>query len=231
MTGQMIWLNDPALGRVVALTRQLRAHAASHWGRAPTYEDAIVYLLDREEARMSLTNPWREVALLKGYPLLSTAVQDDETQELQRLAKGRRVLEIGSAWGYSAIAMALGGATYVTAVDPHVDGTYDAMLTSLGIYGVAHRVTIIREFSQVALPRLERDGREFDLVFIDGDHEEAAVRHDIDHCQRLLAPGGVLACHDYDNDPGIKPAFDYCCPGGPDRLVRSLAILGVPRSS
>ena len=49
--------------------------------------------------------------------------------------------------------------------------------------------------------------REFDLAFVDADHEEASVRRDIEAWSPLLREGGVLAGHDYARIwPGVVAA-------------------------
>jgi predicted O-methyltransferase YrrM len=160
---------------------------------------------------------WRDVAPGDG-PAISTSVTAAEAAELARLAEGREVLEIGSAYGYSAVVMALAGA-HVTAVDPHnwIDGSYEAMLANLAAYGVDGRVQVIREPSQAVLPWLAREGAAFGLVFVDGDHAAAAARHDIRWSLQLLDPGGTIAVHDYLEDcccPGVREAADGIFPEG-----------------
>lgn len=46
-----------------------------------------------------------------------------------------------------------------------------------------------------------------DAVFIDGDHEAAAVARDLEAWARCLVPGGLLAGHDY-NYPGVRAALE-----------------------
>lgn len=178
--------------------------------------------------------PWREAALTAGGRLVRTSVTEEETAELQRLAAGRRCLEVGSAFGWSACAMILGGAESVTAVDlhePHITNqempTLGDMGAALEAYGAASRVHIIQRSSQQALPELADAGELFGLIFIDADHEEGPVRHDVTWARKLLSPGGVLACHDYGNDntPGVKAALDAIFPEGPTRVVHSLWVL------
>ena len=149
--------------------------------------------------------PWRDVAPGDGPPI-STSVTAAEAAELARLAAGREVLEVGSAFGYSAVVMALAGGQ-VTAVDPHtwIPGSLEAMLANLAAYGVADRVEIIKEPSQAVLPWLAREGMAFGLVFVDGDHAAQAARHDIRWALQLLGPGGTIAVHDV--------LETCCCPG------------------
>ena len=167
---------------------------------------------------MTMLLPWRPVLLAGGpVPAISTSVTEAATAELQRLAAAvGEVLEVGCAFGYGSIAMALAGAT-VTAVDPHrelgshpVTGSQGMMTANLAAYGVTDRVTMVLEPSQVALPALHAAGRQFGLVFIDADHRYEAVHHDVEWALKLLRPGGWLACHDLDEGtcPGVRAALD-----------------------
>ena len=130
--------------------------------------------------------------------LIDTSLTTGETAELRRLAAGKRVLEIGSGYGYSAIAMAQ-VAECVTAIDPHAGELPDSltvMLDNLVLYDVADKVTIVREYSQTALPDLLARGHRYGFVFIDGNHGEQ-VENDVNLSRRLLEPGGCFAVHDY----------------------------------
>jgi predicted O-methyltransferase YrrM len=169
---------------------------------------------------------WRPVAFADG-PAISTSITADETAALRQLAiRTKWALEVGSAYGYSAVAVALVG-THVIAVDPHswIDGSEAAMRENLAAYGVEVQVTIIRLPSQAALPNLAWGVGRFGLIFVDGDHAEATVEHDVTWAVKLLAPGGVLACHDYGEDtcPGVAAALDRLL-GPPPELVDTLAI-------
>ena len=67
--------------------------------------------------------------------------------------------------------------------------------------------------SDSARAALAWDGGEIEFLFIDADHSEAAVRADVQGWRRHIAPGGVLAFHDYGNDHlpwcvGVKRAVD-----------------------
>ena len=165
--------------------------------------------------------PWCDVAPGDG-PAISTSVTAVEAAELARLAEGRAVLEVGSAFGYSSVVMALTGAR-VTAVDPHtwLPASHEVMTANLEAYGVADRVEIFRAVSQFVLPRLADEGARFGLVFIDGDHSAQAARHDIQWALQLLNPGGTLAVHDY--------LEDCCCPGvreAADGLLEGWTVVG-----
>ena len=172
---------------------------------------------------------WRPVAFSNG-PAISTSLTGAEIQRLMELATDSHVLEIGSAYGYSTVGLALVSAK-VTAIDPHVAlGSIDALWGNLDAYGVTDKVDVRVGYSQDELPELHAAGRLFDLVWIDGDHEQPAVTHDVNWALKLLRPGGVLACHDYDEAtcPGVRPTLDAKFLRPPDELVDTLAIYKDP---
>lgn len=168
---------------------------------------------------------WRNVSPGDG-PAISTSLTLAETDELRRLADGADILEIGSAFGYSSVAMALAGGRIV-AVDPHAWlQSLSVMAANLAAYNVSSQVDIRAAYSQDILPDLVQEGRFFDLVWIDGDHEAPAVAHDVLWARKVLKPTGTLACHDYGEDtcPGVRQALDAW--KVPPRLVDTLAVYG-----
>ena len=55
---------------------------------------------------------------------------------------------------------------------------------------------------------------EVDAVFLDGSHEYAAVKRDIESWRYRLKPGGILAGHDInDHYPGVEQAVREMLPG------------------
>lgn len=169
--------------------------------------------------------PWRDVPAGLASPLISTSLTANETQALAALAGGKDALEVGSAFGFSACVMALAGARHVTAVDPHTRlNSHEAMTANLAAAGVADVVTIVRGTSPAALDGLGP----FGLAFIDGDHGAEAVTADVEAARKVLAAGGVLACHDYGEDcccPGVRHALDALFPAGPSELVDTLFMV------
>ncbi len=61
---------------------------------------------------------------------------------------------------------------------------------------------------------------EFDFIFIDGDHEYAAVRKDFEDWLTLIAPGGYISFHDSAPVTSIPGSFEGW--EGPIRLVKEL---------
>jgi predicted O-methyltransferase YrrM len=152
---------------------------------------------------------------IDGGPSIRASITKAESKHLLALANGKVVLEIGSAYGYSAILMAKGGARRVIAVDPHggygsLDGSLQEMRSNLFRYGVDDRVTMVLARSQTAMPALFAAKAKFDLIFIDGDHRREVVEHDITKAIPMLSSIGVIACHDFGEETcqGVREAID-----------------------
>ena len=74
------------------------------------------------------------------------------------------------------------------------------------------KVKIIRKTS---LDALEDVPEEIDLVFIDGNHDYAHVKQDIEHWLPKIRSGGMISGHDYRNEfPGVRKAVDAFFPEG-----------------
>lgn len=69
---------------------------------------------------------------------------------------------------------------------------------NLRLSGKEDRVTTIHEYSQLALRKL--DLQSFDIIYIDGSHENWDVLEDAILAMRLLKPGGVLIFDDYGRE-------------------------------
>lgn len=154
--------------------------------------------------------PWRDVPLaVNGRELaINTSITEGEAAALAELATDGGCVEIGSAYGYSAIVMAQ-RARSVVAIDPHHQlDSFATMQDNLASAGVADKVRIWLANSGDALPQLPSDT--YDLVFVDGDHHHSQVTFDIAHGWRAVRPGGHLAVHDYGEDTctGVLPAVD-----------------------
>lgn len=154
------------------------------------------------------------------------------------------IVEIGSLVGKSTIAMASVASHKIVAIDPH-DGPWEVLLTqgdvkvdnreikgtslrqfkeNLKHFGVEDKVEIIQEFSDVAAKNW--DGRRICLLFIDGDHTEKWVDHDLYAFLPHMAPGGLIAFHDYSKSfHGVKTVVDRAIVNGTLRHVRQVGQL------
>lgn len=157
-------------------------------------------------------------------PTILTWVTLRESMALQVAAAGKRVLEVGSQWGYSTVLMAQAGA-HVTAVDPHADhGSWPTFNANLDRYGVRDRVEPVKEYSQRYLPTLTASS--FDMAFVDGDHDEPVAAFDCREARRLVRPGGLIAVHDYNETawPSVKRAVDRELGGLPRWIIETLYL-------
>lgn len=101
---------------------------------------------------------------------IPTSMTAKETEALQTLCAGRKVLEIGSLLGYSTIAIAQ-VAREVWAIDPH-DGyplsdpkpTLAGFIDNIERHGVKDKIITIVANAQLVLPTLKGH---FDVIFID----------------------------------------------------------------
>lgn len=125
------------------------------------------------------------------------------------------IIEIGSYRGRSTIALALRARVPVWAIDPHApyiadDGTWfqggedrRCFLENILSAGIAERVHLIN------LPSLKVAqvwDMPIDVLWIDGNHREMAVRQDVHEWTRFLVPGGHLLMHD-PQLPGVQAAM------------------------
>jgi protein-L-isoaspartate O-methyltransferase len=156
-----------------------------------------------------------------------------EGKALAELARGKRVLEIGSYCGLSTVCMAR-TAEHVTAVD-YFDGrgtplpqeTLSAFKANLERYGVTEKVTI--QYPDF-LTRGELPRADYDLAFIDGAHDPESVAADVVKALNVLASGGLLAFHDYKHPshPGVEEAVDALLLDGGE-LISTNETLAVVR--
>lgn len=156
---------------------------------------------------------------------------------IEQASTRRTVIEIGSWKGRSTKAMALSVLGVVYAVDHWLEGaspsaprrTVDhdwveaTMRGSKAIMNEFH-INLADEIisrkcistgksSQESIGMVKDllDGRKADMVFIDGDHEYAEVKRDIELYRPLLAEGGLLCGHDYPW-PGVWKAATELVP-------------------
>jgi predicted O-methyltransferase YrrM len=132
----------------------------------------------------------REEADRSGLPPI--AISPDEGRLLQVLLRAvgaRRVLEVGTLGGYSAIWMARalppGGTLLTLEIEP---AHAEFARRHLARAGVADRVEVRVGRALDILPAL--DGERFDAVFLDADKEPLPTY--FEWSLRLLRPGGLL---------------------------------------
>lgn len=129
------------------------------------------------------------------------------------IAEGaEQTIEVGLALGMSALflyqAVVRRDGRHV-AIDPFQEESWKgAGLRTLRDAGVESFVEVIEEESQLALPRLVSDGRQFDFAFVDGDHRFEGVFLDLYYMTRLVKPGGLVVVDDMWM-PAVRMAVAY----------------------
>lgn len=144
-----------------------------------------------------------------------------EAAELQRLATGKTVLELGAWKGRSTVALAQ-AALYVVSVDIHlgisiIADSGDSLPDYLaGVRQLGNVAIVVARFEQI-VPHLTG----FDMVYIDGNHDADAVERDTRLAIRTGA--ATLAFHDWD-EPAVVEGAGRVLPVEPSRVVDSLAV-------
>jgi predicted O-methyltransferase YrrM len=144
------------------------------------------------------------------YSIMPVAVPPERGRfllEVSRAQGAASTLEVGMAWGLSAlhIFQALAengiGTPHHVIMDPFQAAVYhNAALRTFGELGLGANLEFYPEPSGLVLPRLAAEGRQFDFAFIDGDHRFDGVFIDMFYVDLLLKPGGIAVFDDMNWD-------------------------------
>ena len=144
-------------------------------------------------------------------PAFPASLPRQHAEELARLARDegtRSTLETGMAYGISTVAIAAGAVHHV-AIDPRQHTSWRGIgVLNAERAGVAERVRLIEEGSEVALPALVSEGLELDLALVDGLHLFDYALIDFFYCDRMLRIGGLVVFHDTWM-PSVQQVADY----------------------
>jgi predicted O-methyltransferase YrrM len=172
-----------------------------------------------------------------------SAVSQAECAELARLAKDKIVLELGSDYGRSTIALA-SVAEKVVSVDFFLDYFSDQrhtddlqkFFTNIKRYNVWPKIThIVGDYTNIANRLISR---QFDLIFIDGIHFHEYVLRDLLLSLALVKIPGTIAFHDYNisfesrtKEQCVNTVVDKFSEllGVSFSLVETLAIVPIPK--
>jgi predicted O-methyltransferase YrrM len=149
---------------------------------------------------------------------ITSVTRPADLRALLKLARGHhRVVELGTATGWTAISLALADpARTVNSIDV-VSREEPRRYLELVDGAVRSRVTLeIRDGAEGPT-----DARPVDLLYIDSSHECAATVAEVLAWRPVLAPGSTVAFDDYSNP-------DY--PGVGEAIVE-LGLAGEPRGS
>ena len=136
---------------------------------------------------------------------LRSVTRADELGRLIELARGRRhVVELGTGTAWTTVALALADRRrQVVSYDPLV---WDGRDDYVGLAGSAgERITFVEESGESGPAP---DAPPTELLFIDSSHEREPTLAEFAAWRDALAPGAVVAFHDYDEPtyPGVTEA-------------------------
>lgn len=139
---------------------------------------------------------------------LGSATKPESLALLLRLARGRgAVVEIGTGTAWTTAALALADRSrHVVSYDPIVRPERDRYLELAGA-DARERIELV-EAGGEAGPRAGDPAPDF--VFVDGSHERELTVRTFEAWRPALAPGGVIAFHDWRNPlyPGVTEAIE-----------------------
>lgn len=166
----------------------------------------------------------------------------DAIRDVMAAERPGTVIEIGLAYGSSALAIGesliVAGGKQHLIIDPFQDNEFrDAgweVICSAQLDGIA---TLLREQSQIALPRLAANGFSADAAFVDGSHVFHNVFVDLFYLQTIVRPSGLIVIDDYWWQ-GVRTAARYFetnlgwrsqdVPHGTPGRLRALRLPGSP---
>jgi len=122
------------------------------------------------------------------------------------------ILEIGSAWGRSAVLLGYASTKHIWSIDPHTGGrafiergemqnSFEIFKANLAKNELDERVKILKcTTEEVVEKKLLPASLRFSMVFIDGLHTGRGVEMDFGLAFQRLVPGGIMAFDDYFED-------------------------------
>lgn len=149
------------------------------------------------------------------FPVAVSAAEGQSLREWVIREKVARTIEIGLAYGLSALfvceGLLMSGQQNVrhVVIDPYQKGFKNCGLQVLEEAGASDLVEYYDEESQILLPRLLSQGQTFDLAFVDGSHLFDRVFLDLIYLSRLVKSGNIIFVDDYQL-PAIARAVSFC---------------------
>lgn len=137
---------------------------------------------------------------------LASRARPSELRSLIELSRGQRsVVEIGTGTAWTAIALAMADSgRRVRTYDPIVRAERELYFGLLRV-GDRERIECIQRSGEANL----EDPPEADFLFVDSSHEREETANTFRNWQPHLAPGAVVAFHDYGHPdfPGVAEAI------------------------
>lgn len=104
------------------------------------------------------------------------------------IKKPTKILELGTAIGYSAILMSISssGRSHITTIERD-ENMVNTALENINKYGFSNKIQVIQGDCLEVLEKLKG---EFDLIFMDAG--KGHYNHFLPHCLRLLSKDGII---------------------------------------
>ncbi|MGL4730476.1 MAG: O-methyltransferase [Clostridium sp.] len=152
-----------------------------------TYEYMENYLRSLIPDDIGILKEMHDYAIENKVPI----IQKEGAKFLQfmvNMKKPKKILELGTAIGYSSILMNLasGGSCDITTIERD-ENMISIASENIEKYGLKDRITIL---SGDCLEVLEKLDDEYDMIFMDAG--KGHYNHFLPHCLRLLAKDGVI---------------------------------------
>ncbi|MGH7626779.1 MAG: O-methyltransferase [Gemmatimonadaceae bacterium] len=209
-------------------------------------DDIAAYIADLFSPEDDVLRAVRDAIGRAGMPPIAVVPETGRfLQVLLRAAGARRVLELGTLGGYSAICMARVLPADGRIISLEISPEHAAVARrQLEFAGVADRVDVRTGAALELLPALE--GERFDAVFLDAD--KASLPAYFDWALRLLRPGGLVIADntlrggrvldESDDDPDLRGIREFNRKLATDPRVTGLVVpigdgvgVGVVRAS
>lgn len=149
------------------------------------------------------------------FERVSIGTSDGDVLRDHVLAENARtVIEIGLAYGGSALAIAealvAGGSGQGRhlIIDAYQNRFYGSGWSAIVEAGLAGLCSLVEERSQIVLPRLVSEGFLADAAFVDGSHIFHNVFVDLFYLRELVRPGGLMILDDC-HYPSVATAARY----------------------
>lgn len=149
---------------------------------------------------------WTALSRREQYSLDVVTRPDDLRRILELAGQADRVVELGTATGWTTVALALARPTRsVVTYDPVVRPQRELYL-QLVAPDVRQRITFVHGPGRGATPT---DGS-VGFLFVDGSHEREDTMTTFHVWHEAIAPGGRIVFHDYrdPHNPGITEAVE-----------------------
>jgi len=195
-------------------------------------DDIAAYLAGLFSPEDDVLRAVRAAAERAGMPPIAVVPETGRfLQVLLRAAGARRVLELGTLGGYSAICMTRALPADGRILSLEISPEHAAFARrQLERAGVANRVEVRTGAALDLLPALE--GERFDVVFLDAD--KASLPAYFDWALRLLRPGGLVIADnalrggrvldDRDGDPDLRGIREFNRKLATDSRVTGLVV-------